>query len=592
MKKLYFAFAAVLFSAASFAQCTDLFFSEYVEGSSNNKALELFNPKSVPVTLSGYKVLLYSNGASTPTTTFNLNGTIAAGGVYVIANSAANDSIKAKADTTSGVNNFNGDDAIALVKGIDTLDMFGVIGVDPGTSWPVDTATTVDHTLVRADTVHGGTKSWALNSTQWLVLPKDTIRLGYHNITQCNPITDTLVQFSPNSAQVSESSGTYDVTLTLNAASLSSTFNVEVVLTAGTGTDADVNSYTTQTVTFNPTVATQTLTLTITDDLLPEGAETLVFTLRNATGTLQIGADSVFTLTIGSSDIPAQAYTIAQITGTDTTFTPDSLGIKVRVTGTVLGIDYRNTGVEFFIHDATDGVLVFSPASTFGYTVMEGDSVVVEGEIGFYNGTTEVQFLDTIMKVGTGTVPTPVVVQDLDETTEAELVRLNNVTLATPAQWTGTGASGFSCDVTDGQNTWTIRIDEQCALYSQPAPAGTFDVIGIGSQNDNSSPYNSGYQLLPRFTTDVIIHSGINETKAGNLKLYPNPNNGQFVVETGNNVVNGTLQIFDLAGRNVYTATVQGTMLLVDTGILVAGNYTVVVTDNATTYRTRMNLQK
>jgi predicted extracellular nuclease len=592
MKKIYFAFAAVLFSAASFAQCTDLFFSEYVEGSSNNKAIEIFNPKSVPVTLSGYKVLLYSNGSTTPTTTFNLNGTVAAGGVYVIANSAANDSIKAMADTTNSVSNFNGDDAIALVKGTDTLDIFGVIGVDPGSSWPVDSANTVDHTLVRADTVHGGTKDWALSSTQWLVLPKDTIRLGYHNITQCNPITDTLVQFSPNAAQVTETSGTYDVTLALNAASLSSTFNVDVVLTAGTGTAADINNYTTQTVTFSPTTANKTLTLTITDDLMPEGAETLVFTLRNATGSLKIGADSVFTLTIGSSDIAAQTYTIAQITGTDTTFTPDSVDAKVRVAGTVLGIDYRSNGVEFFIHDATDGVMIFSPVNTFGYTVAEGDSVVIEGEVGFFNGTTEVQFLDTIIKVGTGTVPTPVVVQDLDETTEAELVRLNNVTLATPAQWTGTGASGFSCDVTDGQNTWTIRIDEQCALYSQPAPTGTFDVIGIGSQNDNSSPYNSGYQLLPRFTTDIIIHSGINETNAGKLKLYPNPNKGQFIVETDNNVVNGTMQIFDLAGRNVYTAVAEGNSMLVNITKLETGMYTVVVSDSSTTYRTRLNIQK
>jgi hypothetical protein len=218
--------------------------------------------------------------------------------------------------------------------------------------------------------------------------------------------------------------------------------------------------------------------------------------------------------------------------------------------------------------------------------------VVIEGEVGFFNGTTEVQFLDTIIKVGTGTVPTPVVVQDLDETTEAELVRLNNVTLATPAQWTGTGASGFSCDVTDGQNTWTIRIDEQCALYSQPAPTGTFDVIGIGSQNDNSSPYNSGYQLLPRFTTDIIIHSGINETNAGKLKLYPNPNKGQFIVETDNNVVNGTMQIFDLAGRNVYTAVAEGNSMLVNITKLETGMYTVVVSDSSTTYRTRLNIQK
>jgi predicted extracellular nuclease len=593
MKKLYFAFAAVLFSAASFAQCTDLFFSEYVEGSSNNKALEIFNPKSVPVSLNGYKVQLYANGNTTPVTTLSLSGTIAAGDVYLIVNSGANDSIKVVKDTTSAVTNFNGNDAVVLLKGTDTLDVIGIVGNDPGAGgWAVGSGFTTDKTLVRADTVHDGTKNWALSSTQWVVLPKDTIRLGYHSMTQCNPITDTLVQFSPTSAQVSESSGTYDLSLVLNAASLSSTFSVDVVLTGGTGDATDINNYTTQTVTFNPTTATKVLTLTITDDLLPEGAETLVFTLRNSTGALKIGADSVFTLTIGASDIAIQPYTISQITGLDANNSPDSLGVKVRVTGTVLGIDYRNNGVEFFIHDATDGVLVFSPANSFGYTVAEGDSVLVEGEVGFFNGTTEVQFLDTIIKIGTGTVSTPLVVQDLDETTEAELVRLNNVTLVTPSQWTGTGASGFSCDITDGQNTWKLRIDEMCALYSQPAPTGTFDVIGIGSQNDNTSPYTSGYQLLPRFTSDIILHSGITEAVVGSLKVYPNPNNGQFVVQTKTAIANGALKIYDVAGRVVYTNSVNGAQTVVNASELTFGLYVVEILDSNTVYRTRLNIQK
>lgn len=592
MKKLYIAFAAMLLSAATFAQCTDLFFSEYVEGSSSNKALEIYNPTSVAVNLNAYNIVQYNNGSGTPTYNFKLNGTIGANSTYVIVNNSAAAQFKALADTntTSQVMTFNGNDVLALIKGTDTLDRIGAVGDTANISF--DTTNGLNRSYVRKPDVQKGTKNWTVGKLQWIVFPQDTAHLKSHTMNSCGAITDTLVQFSPNSAQVTESAGTYNVTVGLNAASLSSTFNVDVVLTGGTGSAADINNYTTQTVTFNPNSSSNTLTLTITDDLLPEGAETLVFKLRNSTGNLKIGADSVFTLTIGSSDIAAQTYTISQITGTDTTFSPDSVGVKVRVTGTVLGIDYRATGVEFFIHDATDGVLVFAPTNTFGYTVAEGDSVLVEGEVGFYNGTTEVQFLDTIIKVGTGVVPTPLVVQDLDETTEAELVRLNNVTLATPAQWTGTGASGFSCDITDGQNTWTLRIDEQCALYSQAAPTGSFDVIGIGSQNDNSSPYNSGYQILPRVTTDLILHTGIKEATVGSLKVYPNPNQGHFVVETESGIQNGTLRIYDLAGRNVYSANVSGTKVIVDTANIYAGVYIVELSDSATLYRTRMNVQK
>lgn len=45
-----------------FGQAADLFFSEYVEGSSNNKALEIFNGTGVAVDLSQYSVKLGSNG--------------------------------------------------------------------------------------------------------------------------------------------------------------------------------------------------------------------------------------------------------------------------------------------------------------------------------------------------------------------------------------------------------------------------------------------------------------------------------------------------------------------------------------------------
>ena len=49
---------------AATAAPTDLFISEYVEGSSNNKAIELFNGTGAPVDLAagGYQLQLYFNG--------------------------------------------------------------------------------------------------------------------------------------------------------------------------------------------------------------------------------------------------------------------------------------------------------------------------------------------------------------------------------------------------------------------------------------------------------------------------------------------------------------------------------------------------
>jgi hypothetical protein len=165
----------------------DLFFSEYIEGSSNNKAIEIYNPTSTSVDLSQYTISLFTNGATTPTSR-TLSGTLNAGDVYVIANSQANAGILAVADLAIAFAsgqfgaNWNGDDAIGLYKGTTLIDVFGVIGVDPGTSWTVGTGSTVDRTLVRKSSVSTGVTTW--NPDQWDVLPVDTVSsLGSHSIS-------------------------------------------------------------------------------------------------------------------------------------------------------------------------------------------------------------------------------------------------------------------------------------------------------------------------------------------------------------------------------------------------------------------------
>ena len=64
--------------AASAASSTDLFFSEYVEGSSFNKALEIFNGTggAVDLVAGGYVVQVYSNGATSPSSTTSLTGSV------------------------------------------------------------------------------------------------------------------------------------------------------------------------------------------------------------------------------------------------------------------------------------------------------------------------------------------------------------------------------------------------------------------------------------------------------------------------------------------------------------------------------------
>lgn len=596
MKKLSTLFVLLVTATVMFAQpCSKLFFSEYVEGSSNNKALEVYNPTASPISLAGYRILHYNNGADTARFVFNMSGTVPAYGTYVLANSNSAASILAVADTasTSSVFNFNGNDVLALLNPAnDTLDRLGAIGVSANFKFGTDDA--VDHTFVRLSTVQEGTKDWLLGTTQWITFPKDTIRLGSHT-SSCAPITDTLVSFSQTAATVSESAGTQALTVILNAASLSSTFTADVVLKGGTGTAADINNYTTQTVTFAPTIGSQTVTVTITDDAIPEGAETLIFALRNVTGGVLLSADSIFTLTIAPSDLVATPHTIASITGLDGTFSPDSLNSKVIVSGTVYGINDRATGLEFFIHDATDGVQVFSPSNNFGYVVAEGDSVAVQGTVGFFSGVIQLATLDTVYKLGTHALRSPLVVQDLDETTEAELVRLNGVHLVTPSQWDTTAhASGFNADITDGTTTWVLRVDEQTNIYTtnMAAPTGNFDVIGMGSQFDGSSPYNSGYQILPRYKSDIIQNNAINETEGSFVSVYPNPNNGSFYLALNTAGTTTDVKVYSITGETVYTAKSAEQIIKVSTTGLANGMYIVEARNNNKVYRSKIQVQQ
>jgi uncharacterized protein len=144
---------------ASGATPTDVFISEYLEGSSNNKAIEIYNGTGTPVDLGagGYSLEQYANGSTTPQVPISLTGTINHGDVFVIAHSGAAAPILAAADQTLAALNFNGNDALVLRKGASVIDSIGQVGNDPGLlGWGADPLDTVDNTLRRRAEVSAG----------------------------------------------------------------------------------------------------------------------------------------------------------------------------------------------------------------------------------------------------------------------------------------------------------------------------------------------------------------------------------------------------------------------------------------------------
>ena len=149
----------------------NLFFSEYAEGSSNNKYLEIYNAEDTAVDLGGYSLSSCSNGCNTPgewdyADNVTFSATIAAGDVYVVCHGSASDEIQAECDQTFTYLS-NGDDVFALTQlgsGL-VLDVVGLVGEDPGAGWDVagvDDATK-DHTLVRKSSVTSGNPLWLDN---------------------------------------------------------------------------------------------------------------------------------------------------------------------------------------------------------------------------------------------------------------------------------------------------------------------------------------------------------------------------------------------------------------------------------------------
>jgi endonuclease I/chitodextrinase len=132
------------------SNATELFFSEYIEGSSNNKALEIINNTASPIDMSIYSLKRQVNGSGAWNTSLSLTGTLYESSVYVIVNSSialtCYDKTTANISTTADALLFNGNDPVGLFKNDVLIDIIGTF--DGGTA---DFA--INQTLRRKSTI-------------------------------------------------------------------------------------------------------------------------------------------------------------------------------------------------------------------------------------------------------------------------------------------------------------------------------------------------------------------------------------------------------------------------------------------------------
>jgi hypothetical protein len=372
--------------AAAVAQPTELFFSEYIEGTSNNKALEIYNGTSSDVNLAtqGYSVQMFFNGSASAGLTINLTGSVAAGDVYVLAQSSAVPAILTQADQTNGSGWFNGDDAVVLRKGTDVVDVIGQIGSDPGTEWGTGLTSTADNTLRRKAAISAGDTNGADAfdpAVEWDGFPTDTFDgLGVHGNT------DT----PPSVASIGPPDGTTDVPVDSN---LLVTFSEPVSLASDAIT---ISCATSGSHAVSVTGGPSQFTVDPTVDFA-----------QNETCTTTVAA-------AGVSDADAQDppnNMTADFTSRFTTFAPatitpihevqgsgaasDKVGQTVTIEGVVVG-DYQGTGQfsGYFVEEedadqdtnpaTSEGIFVFSSTR-----VDLGELVRVRGSVQEFFGQTE-----------------------------------------------------------------------------------------------------------------------------------------------------------------------------------------------------------
>jgi hypothetical protein len=384
----------------------DLFISEYIEGSSNNKAIEIYNGTGEAIDLAalGYALRIHFNG-STNFTTIPLTGVVQARDVFIFAASAALPAILAQADQTYGAGLFNGDDAVALVKGNVIIDVVGQIGLDPGTEWGSGLTSTADNTLRRIGTITDGDTNGSnpFNpAAQWEGYASDTFDgLGQPTVGTSTQ-TFSIAASTPQLVEGTSATGT-PVTFTVTRANDVGAATVAWSLTgtggAGQAKADDFLGDTSGVVSFAVGETIKTNTLAVASDAVDEGDEAFSVTLSNpSAGALAVGSAATRiqdddTTLVQIAEIQGAAH-ISPLRGQFVT----TMGI---VTGT--------TSNGFWIQDETpdgdvntsDGVFVFT-GSRPAASIVVGKEVQVSGTVDefFPNSGSATELSVTQIRVG------------------------------------------------------------------------------------------------------------------------------------------------------------------------------------------------
>ena len=624
MKKIYFLLSALIATFAVSAQCTDVFISEYLEGSSNNKGLELYNPSGSDADLSNYSIVVIGNGGSF-TNTFDLYGTLASDDVFILTTDQMDSATQAMADTAlsfPSVCHFNGDDAVCLLKGTDTIDVLGVRWVDPGKNWTVGTGSTANHTLVRKATVKAGQTDWTIGANEWDVYPQNTWSyLGSHS-SDCHPSAAT----EPTAAAADPAQEEEDV-ISIYSETYGNLAGTSFFPFWNQGTQYEVfeigqdsmikySGLDYQGIEFGSDVNASNMEFLHMDVWTADLASLSVSPITRNTGeraiannltagswtsldipladyvTAGLSLDQIFQLKLedvartGSNIFVDNIYfwkeptliyrkaSISELFQLDADLTPTNLDSLYEINGVVYGPDFDgNAGYSFTLVDDTKGINIHSFVDVDGVAdIAEGDDLTVKGHIVFYRGLLELRVDSIVVNSQGNALAEPLEVEKPDESTESEFIVLRKVWLAEEATvWPDNGNLLLTNEAKD---TFQIRVDGDVAdMVGQPIDYDTMTITGLGGQFTFDVPADNGYQIFPRMLSDVSEYEApVNNVRNLELlavELYPNPTSSSLTVRS--TTAWNSFEVYSLHGVKVLEGALLNNSLEVSS--LISGSY-------------------
>lgn len=395
----------------------------------------------------------------------------------------------------------------------------------------------------------------------------DGLAIDSVQVTALKNFAATSISFKYESQEITEVDGQVNVPIELeNENSFSS--QVEVFLAnAGTATLNQDYSYASANTIFQPGDTLKYFSFLLNREEPFEGREYFVLGLRNF-GNATEGNIKYDTIFINNYEFPT--VPVSSLKSSDVQGVADSINGRYIVEGVVHGVNYSNSGgLDFYILDQNEGLNIYAQSGVVNYQATEGDKVKIWGQLAQFRGLTRLEAIDSIEVISTGAnLYTPSITSTLDESTESDLVTLENVTLY-PA------ISNFPSDmavtaITSTNDTVSIYVSSKTDIAGKAAPVIPFSITGIGSQfSDYNAPFEGGYRLMVISSSYSSI--SLSENNFQGIAVYPNPFLNEITIDSPSRIKK--VEVLSIEGRALSTKAPFSSTVKMDLSPLAKGTY-------------------